>query len=113
LDNVEARRHVNRLCLAAKVPLIDSGTTGYTGQVNPIFKNSDTIVTQGFIGSTTEGLTTTLGREGSDYTAGIFAYCLNAQSVTIWKDVAGVMNADPKKFKDAVLLPHLTYHDAV
>lgn len=70
-------------------------------------------VTQGFIGQTAEGKTTTLGREGSDYTAAIFAYCLNAESVTIWKDVAGVLNADPKWFDDTVLLEKLTYQDAI
>lgn len=70
-------------------------------------------ITQGFIGGTSENFTTTLGREGSDYTASIIAFLSNAEQVTIWKDVAGVMNADPKKFNDAVLLPHLTYHDAV
>ena len=70
-------------------------------------------VTQGFIGQTAEGRTTTLGREGSDYTAAIFAYCLNAESVTIWKDVPGVLNADPKWFDDTVLLEKLTYQDAI
>ncbi|MDB5242407.1 MAG: aspartate kinase [Spirosoma sp.] len=70
-------------------------------------------VTQGFIGQTDNGRTTTLGREGSDYTAAIFAYCLNAESVTIWKDVAGVLNADPKWFDDTVLLEKLTYQDAI
>jgi aspartate kinase len=59
------------------------------------------------------GQTTTLGREGSDYTAAIFAYCLNAESVTIWKDVPGVLNADPKWFDDTVLLEKLTYQDAI
>ncbi|GAA4456482.1 aspartate kinase [Nibrella saemangeumensis] len=71
------------------------------------------IVTQGFIGQTPDGLTTTLGREGSDYTAAIFAYCLNAESVTIWKDVPGVLNADPKWFDETVLLEKLTYQDAI
>lgn len=70
-------------------------------------------VTQGFIGQTPTGETTTLGREGSDYTAAIFAYCLNAESVTIWKDVPGVLNADPKYFDDTVLLDRLTYQDAI
>lgn len=70
------------------------------------------VVTQGFIGSTPTGETTTLGREGSDYTAAILAYCLDAESVTIWKDVPGVLNADPKYFDDTVLLPALTYQDA-
>ena len=70
------------------------------------------IVIQGFIGSTPTGNTTTLGREGSDYTAAILAYCLDAHSVTIWKDVPGVLNADPKYFDDTVLLTALTYQDA-
>lgn len=70
-------------------------------------------VTQGFIGQTADGRTTTLGREGSDYTAAIFAYCLDAESVTIWKDVPGVLNADPKWFDETVLLDKLTYQDAI
>jgi len=63
------------------------------------------IITQGFIGKGPNGESTTLGREGSDYSAAIFAYCLDAESVTIWKDVDGLMNADPRKFKDAVFDP--------
>lgn len=74
---------------------------------------SSIVVTQGFIGQTPDGYTTTLGREGSDYTAAIFAYCLNAESVTIWKDVPGVLNADPKWFDETVLLEKLTYQDAI
>ena len=58
-------------------------------------------ITQGFLGSDANNFTTTLGREGSDYTAAIFAYCLNAESVTIWKDVSGVLNADPRYFENA------------
>lgn len=77
------------------------------------FQKSNCCITQGFIGGTSENFTTTLGREGSDYTASIIASLCNAEQVTIWKDVAGVMNADPKKFSDAVLIPHLSYHDAV
>jgi aspartate kinase len=71
------------------------------------------VITQGFIGRGPHNETTTLGREGSDYSAAIFAYCLGAESVSIWKDVAGVMNADPKKFSDAVLIPELDYTDAI
>lgn len=70
-------------------------------------------ITQGFLGATEHGLTTTLGREGSDYTAAIFAYCLNAQSVTIWKDVPGVLNADPRYFKDVTLLNQISYTEAI
>ncbi|GAB3500708.1 aspartate kinase [Spirosoma knui] len=70
-------------------------------------------ITQGFIGQTIDGRTTTLGREGSDYTAAIFAYCLDAESVTIWKDVPGVLNADPKWFDETVLLDRITYQDAI
>lgn len=71
------------------------------------------VVTQGFIGSTTENFTTTLGREGSDYSAAIFAACLCADSVTIWKDVPGVLNADPKWFDETELIPELSYLDAI
>lgn len=70
-------------------------------------------ITQGFIGGTSENYTTTLGREGSDYTASILAFSLNAESVTIWKDVAGVLNADPKYFADAEKLEQISYHDAI
>lgn len=70
------------------------------------------VLTQGFIGGTSTGATTTLGREGSDYSAAIFAYCTQAQAVTIWKDVPGVLNADPRYFDETVLLPSLTYQDA-
>ena len=70
-------------------------------------------ITQGFLGSDENNFTTTLGREGSDYTAAIFAYCLNAESVTIWKDVPGVLNADPRYFDNAVLLNQISYHEAI
>ena len=70
-------------------------------------------ITQGFLGSDANNFTTTLGREGSDYTAGIFAYCLNAESVTIWKDVPGVLNADPRYFENAQLLNQISYREAI
>lgn len=70
-------------------------------------------ITQGFLGADENNFTTTLGREGSDYTAGIFAYCLNAESVTIWKDVPGVMNADPRYFENASLLTQISYREAI
>ena len=71
-------------------------------------------ITQGFIGSTVDGKhTVTLGREGSDYTAAIFANCLDAEEVTIWKDVDGLLNADPKRFDETVQLPHITYSEAI
>lgn len=70
-------------------------------------------VIQGFLGGTTEGDTTTLGREGSDYTAGIFAYCLDAEDVTIWKDVDGVLNADPRVFSDNTLLKQISYEETI
>ena len=71
------------------------------------------IITQGFMGRGEKGETTTLGREGSDYSAAIFGKGLNAESVTIWKDVPGVLNADPKRFENTELLPELTYNDAI
>jgi aspartate kinase len=70
------------------------------------------IITQGFIGKTQDGLTTTLGREGSDFSAAIFGSSLNASSVTIWKDVAGVMNADPRRFPNAIVFPELPFKEA-
>ncbi len=70
-------------------------------------------ITQGFLGSDANGFTTTLGREGSDYTAAIFAYCVGAESVTIWKDVPGVMNADPRFFENAQLLNQISYREAI
>ena len=79
----------------------------------PVFKEVDIQITQGFIGHTSEGFTTTLGREGSDYTAGIFAYCCNAESVTIWKDVPGMLNADPKWFDNTVKLESISFKEAI
>lgn len=70
-------------------------------------------ITQGFLGADAQGNTTTLGREGSDYTAAIFAYCLNAKSLTIWKDVDGVLNADPRFFENAQLLHQISYNEAI
>jgi len=79
----------------------------------PLLNKHDIILTQGFIGGTSENFTTTLGREGSDYTAAILAYSANAESVTIWKDVPGVLNADPKWFSDTKKIDELTYQDAI
>ena len=70
-------------------------------------------ITQGFLGSDDNNFTTTLGREGSDYTAAILAYCLNAESVTIWKDVPGVLNADPRYFQETQLLNKISYREAI
>jgi aspartate kinase len=86
-----------------------------TGLVNEHFRfNGESILlTQGFLGSTINDQTTSLGREGSDYTAAILAYMLKADSVTIWKDVPGVLNADPKYFDDTILLDKLSYLDAI
>ncbi len=80
--------------------------------VNKAFEDKDIIITQGFIGSDHKNNITTLGREGSDFTAAIFAYCLNTHSVTIWKDVPGILNADPKKIVDATLYQELSYKEA-
>lgn len=75
--------------------------------------NAGLFITQGFLGSDPNFFTTTLGREGSDYSAAIFAYCLNADSMTIWKDVPGVLNADPRYFDNAELLNHISYEEAI
>jgi len=76
------------------------------------FAQYQLVITQGFIGGTSKGKTTTLGREGSDFSAAIFASCINAKAVTIWKDVPGILNGDPKKIKDAVLYQELSYQEA-
>ena len=81
-----------------------------------ILNNVDTksiTITQGFIGKDAEGNTTTLGREGSDYTAGIFAYCLDAKEVSIFKDVPGVLNADPREFDQTTLIEEISYREAI
>ncbi len=86
--------------------------TAIQRKVNELVK-SGFVVTQGFVGCTPEGFATTLGREGSDYTASIFAYSLNAERMTVWKDVEGIMNADPKEFHDAQFISELTFHEAI
>ncbi|MGE4586829.1 MAG: aspartate kinase, partial [Mangrovibacterium sp.] len=80
---------------------------------NFTFRQHELYVTQGFIGSTTTNQTTTLGREGSDFTAAILGNLLRAQSVTIWKNVPGVLNADPDDFPDTQRLPELSYREAI
>lgn len=79
----------------------------------PAFSDADILLTQGFIGHTREGFTSTLGREGSDYTAGILAYCSEAESVTIWKDVPGMLNADPKYFENTKKLEAISFKEAI
>jgi aspartate kinase len=81
--------------------------------VMPMFRDFDIVLTQGFIGSTDENESTTLGREGSDYTAAVFANMLDAESQTIWKDVESVMNADPKQFPDAIPISELNYNEII
>ena len=81
--------------------------------VVPLFAATNIIITQGFIGATDENESTTLGREGSDYSAAIFANMLDAESQTIWKDVEGVMNADPKQFADAQFISELSYAEVI
>lgn len=83
-------------------------------QINAAFLEGNSIaITQGFVGHTPEGFTTTLGREGSDFTAAILAFVLNAEDVTIWKDVPGMLNADPKYFDNTVLLEKISFREAI
>lgn len=84
-----------------------------TDEIKPLFSETNIVVTQGFIGATSDNESTTLGREGSDYTAAVFANMLNAESQTIWKDVEGVMNADPKLFPEATILSELNYDEVI
>ncbi len=81
--------------------------------VLPFLSETSILITQGFIAGTTNGYTTTLGREGSDYTAALMAYFADAESVTIWKDVEGVLNADPRYFKNPQKIEELSYYDAI
>ncbi len=81
--------------------------------VKPLFIENNFVITQGFIGSDFENNSTTLGREGSDYTAAIFAKILKAESATIWKDVDGVMTGDPREFPDAIVLENLNYKEVI
>ena len=81
--------------------------------INTEVQGHQFIITQGFIGSNSNNFTTTLGREGSDYSAAIFAYALNAESITIWKDVPGVLNGDPRVFKNTELLHQISYREAI
>src|SRR4029078_9860059 len=82
-------------------------------KILPLFNETNIIITQGFIGCTDENESTTLGREGSDYTAAVFASMLDAESQTIWKDVENVMNCDPKQFTDAIPMPELNYNEVI
>ncbi len=82
-------------------------------KIFPLFQKNNIVLTQGFIGSTDANESTTLGREGSDYSAAIFANLLKADSLTIWKDVEGVMNADPKAFPDAIFIRELGYDEII
>ena len=82
-------------------------------QIKPLYASTGIVLTQGFIGATDENESTTLGREGSDYSAAVFANLLDAESQTIWKDVQGVMNADPKLYNDAQWIKELNYKEVI
>ena len=84
-----------------------------TEDIVPLFNSTSLVMTQGYIGSTDENESTTLGREGSDYSAAIFANMLDAEKLIIWKDVEGVMNADPKQYPDAKLIKNLNYTEVI
>src|SRR6478672_7284064 len=81
--------------------------------VHPLFSTTNIVLTQGFIAATDENESTTLGREGSDYSAAVFAALLNAESQTIWKDVQGIMNADPKQYAEAQWIKELNYREVI
>lgn len=84
-----------------------------SSQVPPLMQGGKFVLTQGFIGSTSENFTTTLGREGSDYSAAIFSFCLDAEAMTIWKDVPGVLTADPRLFDNVTKVDRLSYKEAI
>lgn len=91
----------------------DTTQENATRYAKPQVNEKQFVITQGFIGSTSENFTTTLGREGSDYTAAIFSYCLDAESMAIWKDVPGVLTADPRLFENVIKLDRLSYKEAI
>ena len=113
--NIESNWVDARLFIKTDSKFRDANLKWELTQKNIIEKidNSSLNITQGFISSDENNFTTTLGREGSDYSAAIFAYCLNAESVTIWKDVPGVLNADPRVFKNPRLLNKISYTEAI
>lgn len=114
-SGIDAKWLDARTCIATdntyREGKVDWETTGKNIR-NVLAGDTGVTITQGFIGSTPDGLTTTLGREGSDFTAAIFAASLDAQSVTIWKDVPGVMNADPKRLPAATVFRELPFKEA-
>jgi aspartate kinase len=109
---IDARRCL-RSDTSYREGVIDETTSSYLCQREFDFTSANIFLTQGFIAGTEVGTTTTLGREGSDYTAAILANLLDAQDVTIWKDVAGVLSADPKIFSNAVKLDFVSYQEAI
>lgn len=88
-------------------------TSNFQERFLPEFDQEDVLITQGFVGHTSEGFSATLGREGSDFSAGIIAYCCDADDVTIWKDVPGMLNADPKWFDNTVKLEQISFKEAI
>ena len=115
-ENIKNKWLDVRLCIATNDYYRDARVDWETTQKHILEKVTPKglSITQGFLGAErSNNFTTTLGREGSDYTAAIFAYCLNADSVTIWKDVPGVLNADPRHFSNTQLLNHISYREAI
>ncbi|NNF23011.1 MAG: aspartate kinase [Saprospiraceae bacterium] len=96
----------------AKMNMPESGLS-VLNVIPDLFSEKDIIITQGFIARSAEGFTTTLGREGSDYTAALFAYFLDAGELTIWKDVPGILTADPKRFENVEKLDRMSYREAI
>lgn len=109
---IDAREYISTNSLHKEAQINWPLTSSRINRDLPNILESKVIISQGFIGKSPEGNTTTLGREGSDFSAAIFASCLNAASVTIWKDVPGVLNADPKLVKNTKLYNELSYYDA-
>lgn len=111
IEWIDARKYVRTDSTFREGKVQWSQTEKLVGALKPLIE-SGIIVTQGFIGSDAAGKTTTLGRDGSDYSAAVFASCLGAESVTIWKDVPGVMNADPKRLEGAIAFEELPFKEA-
>lgn len=108
---LDARRYIKTNSRFTEANVEWQLTEHYISRDLPGLLKEGPVITQGFIGSDLTGKTTTLGREGSDYTGAIFAHCLKAESLTVWKDVPGLLNADPKKFPSAELFEELSFQE--
>lgn len=113
LNIIDARDYLITDAVFRSASVDWSATAEKIAILRPSFDRTPITLTQGFIGSTMDKRTTTLGREGSDFTAAVFAYCLDASELVVWKDVPGLLNADPKRFSSPIKIDQISYQEAV